>query len=72
MQDSEISVEFHLLIKRSKLEAEDRKNKEKKQLKSSEAKLDIMAKTMEEMLHRISIREKNDVQRHRVPLILEK
>jgi hypothetical protein len=72
MQDSAISVEANLLIKRSKLEAEDRKNKEKEQLKSSEAKLDILAKTMEEMLHRISIREKLDVQRHHVPLISEK
>jgi hypothetical protein len=72
MQDSAISVEANLLIKRSKLEAEDRKNKEKEQLKYSEAKLDILEKTMEEMLHRISIREKLDVQRHHVPLISEK
>ena len=62
-------MEANLLIKRSKLEAEDRKNKEKEQLKSSEAKLDILANTMEEMLHRISIREKLVVQRNHVPLI---
>jgi hypothetical protein len=58
MQDSAISVEAHLLIKRSKLEAEDRKNKEKEHLTSSEVKIDILASTMEEMLHRIIIREK--------------
>ena len=56
-----------MLIKRSKV-----KNKEKEQLKYSEAKLDILACTMEEMLHSISIREKLDVQRHHVPLISEK
>jgi hypothetical protein len=72
MKDSAISVEAHLLIKRSKLEAEDRKNKEKEHLTSSEVKLDILASTMEEMLHMISIREKLDVQRHHVPLITEK
>jgi hypothetical protein len=72
MQDSAISVEAHLLIKRSKLEAEDRKNKEKEHLTSSEVKLDILASTMEEMLHKIIIREKLVVQRHHVPLITEK
>jgi hypothetical protein len=67
MQNIAVDVEANLLIKRSKV-----KNKEKEQLKSSEAKLDILASTMEEMLHRISIREKLDVQRHHVPLISEK
>jgi hypothetical protein len=71
MQYSAISVEAHLLIKRSKLEAEDRKNKEKEHLTSSEVKLDILENTMEEMLHRISVREKLDVQRHHVPLVVE-
>jgi hypothetical protein len=56
MQKVAVDVEAKLLIKRSKA-----KNKEKEQLKSSEAKLDILASTMEEMWHRISIREKLDV-----------
>jgi hypothetical protein len=67
MQNIAVDVETNLLIKRSKV-----KNKEKEQLKSSEAKLDILASTMEEMMHRISIRENLDVQRHHVPLISEK
>jgi hypothetical protein len=71
MQDCEISVEAHLLIKRSKLEEEDRKNKEKEHLTSSEVKLEILASTMEEMLHRIIIREKLVVQRNHVPLVVE-
>jgi len=69
MQDSAISVEAHLLIKRSKLEEEDRKNKEKEHLTSSEVKLDILASTMEEMLHRIIMREKLVVQRNHVSLV---
>jgi hypothetical protein len=44
-------VEANLLIKRSKV-----KNKEREQLKSSEAKLDILASTMEEMMQKISKR----------------
>jgi hypothetical protein len=67
MQNIAVDVEANLLIKRSKV-----KNKEKEQLKSSEAKLDILASTMEEMMQKISIREKLDVQRHHVPLISEK
>jgi hypothetical protein len=67
MKNTAVDVEAHLLIKRSKV-----KNKEKEQLKSSKAKLDILASTMEEMLHRISIGEELDVQRHHVSLILEK
>jgi hypothetical protein len=45
MQKVAVDVEANLLIKRSKV-----KNKEKEQLKSSEAKLDILASTMEEMM----------------------
>ena len=71
MKDSEISVETHLLIKSSKLEEEDRKNKEKEHLTSSEVKLEILASTMEEMLHRIIVREKLVVQRNHVPLVVE-
>jgi hypothetical protein len=67
MQNIAVDVETNLLIKRSKV-----KNKEKEQLKSSEAKLDILASTMEEMMQKIRIREKLDVQRHHVPLISEK
>jgi hypothetical protein len=42
MHNIAVDVEANLLIKRSKV-----KNKEKEQLKSSEAKLDILANTME-------------------------
>jgi hypothetical protein len=45
IQKVAIDVEANLLIKRSKV-----KNKEKEQLKSLEAKLDILANTMEEMM----------------------
>ena len=69
MKDSAISVEANLLIKRSKLEAEDRKNKEKEHLTSPKVKLDILASTMEEMLHKIIIREKLVVQRNHVSLV---
>jgi hypothetical protein len=67
MKNIAVDVETNLLIKRLKV-----KNKEKEQLQSSEAKLDILASTMEEMMQKISIREKLDVQRHHVPLISEK
>jgi hypothetical protein len=67
MQKVAVDVEANLLIKRSKV-----KNKEKEQLKSSEAKLDILASTMEEMMQKISIKEELVVQRHHVPLISEK
>jgi hypothetical protein len=55
-----------LPIKRSKVK------KKKEQLKSSKSKLDIMSSTMEDMMQKISRREKLDVQRHHVPLISEK
>jgi hypothetical protein len=67
MQSIAVDVETNLLIKRSNL-----KNKEKERLKSSEAKLDILASTMEEMMQKISIKEELDVQRHHVPLNSEK
>jgi hypothetical protein len=56
-----------LLIKRSKL-----KDKGRDQLKSSEAKLVILASAMEEMMQRINGKDKLVVQRHHVPLISEK
>ena len=46
MQYSAISVEANLLTKRSKIKAEERKKIAKEQLKSSEAKLDILTSTM--------------------------
>ena len=50
-----------------------RKDKTKKeQLKSSEAKLDILASAMEEMMQKISRKDELVVQRHHVPSILEK
>jgi hypothetical protein len=67
MQNIAVDVEANLLIKRSKV-----KNKEKEQLKSSEAKLDILANTMEEMMQKINIKDELVVQRHHVPLISEK
>ena len=45
MQNIAVDVEANLLIKRSKV-----KNKEKEYLKSSEAKLDILANAIEEMM----------------------
>ena len=67
MQSIAIDVETNLLIKRSKL-----KDKEKEQLKSSYVKLDILASAMEEMMQRINMKDELVVQRHHVPLILEK
>jgi hypothetical protein len=67
MQNIAVDVEANLLIKRSKV-----KNKEKEQLKSSEAKLDILASAMEEMMQKISRKDELVVQRHHVPLISEK
>jgi hypothetical protein len=67
MQNIAVDVETNLLIKRSKL-----KDKEKEQLKSSEAKLEILASAMEEMMQRINRKDELAVQRHHVPLISEK
>jgi hypothetical protein len=67
MQNIAVDVETNLLIKRAKV-----KNKEKEKLKSSEAKLDILASAMEKMLQRINRKDELVVQRHQVPLISEK
>jgi hypothetical protein len=67
MQSIAVDVETNLLIKRSKL-----KDKEREQLKSSEAKLQILASAMEKMMQKINIKEELVVQRHHVPLISEK
>jgi hypothetical protein len=67
MQNIAVDVETNLLIKRSKL-----KDKEKEQLKSSEAKLQILASAMEKMMQKINIKEELAIQRHHVPLISEK
>jgi hypothetical protein len=67
MQSIAVDVETNLLIKRSKL-----KDKEMEQLKSSEAKLQILASAMEKLMQKINIKEELVVQRHHVPLISEK
>jgi hypothetical protein len=67
MQSIAVDVETNLLIKRSKL-----KDKEMEQLKSSEAKLEILASAMEKLMQKINIKEELVVQRHHVPLISEK
>jgi hypothetical protein len=67
IQNIAVDVEANLLIKRSKV-----KNKENEQLKSSEAKLDILASAMEKMMQRINRKYELVVQRHHVPLISEK
>jgi hypothetical protein len=67
MQSIAVDVETNLLIKRSKL-----KDKEMEQLKSSEAKLEILASAMEKMMQKINIKDELVVQRHHVPLISEK
>jgi hypothetical protein len=66
MQRIAIDVETNLLIKRSQL-----KDKEMEQLKSSEAKLEILASTMEKMMQKINRKEELAVQRHHVPLVSE-
>jgi hypothetical protein len=72
MQDSAINVEANLLIKRSKIKAEERKKIAKEQLKSSEAKLDILASTMKEMMQKVIMGNELVVQGHHVPLVTEK
>jgi hypothetical protein len=71
MKDNAIIMESNFPIKRSRLKAVERNIIQKEHLTSSEVKLDILASTMEEILHMISIREKIDVQRHHVPLVAE-
>jgi hypothetical protein len=51
MQSIAVDVETNLLIKRSQL-----KDKEMEQLKSSEAKLQILASTMEKLMQKINIK----------------
>jgi hypothetical protein len=67
MQSIAVDVETNLLIKRSQL-----KDKEMEQLKSSEAKLEILASAMEKLMQKINIKEELAVQRHHGPLISEK
>jgi hypothetical protein len=71
MQNSAIGVEANLLIKKSKLKAEERKNIKKKHLTSSEVKLDILVSTMKEMMQNIIMRDDLVVQKHHVPLVVE-
>jgi len=49
MQDNAIVVEANLLVKRSKLKAEEMENIEKEHLTSLKVKLNILVSTMEEM-----------------------
>jgi cob(I)alamin adenosyltransferase len=72
MQDNAFSVEANLLIKRSKIKAEERKKIEKEQLKSLEVKLDILTITMKEMMQKVIMRNELVVQGHHVPLVIEK
>jgi hypothetical protein len=72
MQDSAISVEANLLIKRSKIKAEEREKIAKEQLKSSEAKLDILASTMKEMMQKVIMGNELVVQGNHVPLVTKK
>jgi hypothetical protein len=67
MQRIAVDVETNLLIKRSQL-----KDKEMEQLKSSEAKLQILASAMEKLMQKINIKEELSIQRHHGPLISEK
>jgi hypothetical protein len=67
MQRIAVDVETNLLIKRSQL-----KDKETEHLKSSEAKLEILASTMEKLMQKINIKDELAVQRHHVPVIAEK
>jgi hypothetical protein len=67
MQSIAVDVETNLLIKRSKL-----KDKEMEQLKSSEAKLEILVSAMGEMMQKINRKDELAVERHHVPLISEK
>jgi hypothetical protein len=67
MQSIAVDVETNLLIKRSKL-----KDQEMEQLKSSEAKWQILVSTIEEMMQKINRKEELAVQRHHVPVIAEK
>ena len=72
MQDNAISVEANLLIKRSKMKAEERKKIAKKHMTSSEVKLDILTNTMKEMMQKVIMRNELVVQKHHVPLVIEK
>jgi hypothetical protein len=67
MQSIAIDVETNLLIRRSKL-----KDKEMEQLKSLEAKLEILSSAMEKLMQKINIKEELAVERHHGPLIPEK
>jgi hypothetical protein len=67
-----IDVEANLLNRKAKLEAVRKDKTKKEQLKSSVAKLDILASAMEKLMQKINIKEELVVQRHHVPLISEK
>jgi hypothetical protein len=72
MLDGAISVESNLLIKSSNMKEEEREKITKEQLKSSEAKLDILANTMKEMMPKVMIKEELVVQRYHVPFFSER
>ena len=57
MQDSSISIEANLLVKRLNLKTEERENTEKECLRSSEVKLDILVSTVEEIMQKITMRD---------------
>jgi hypothetical protein len=69
MQNVAVDVEDNMLNKKAKLEAL-RKNKTKKEhVRSSEVKLDILTKTINEMMHTINKKHKFVVQISHVPLV---
>jgi hypothetical protein len=72
MQNNAIGEEANLLIKKSKLKAEEKENTEKEHLTSSKVKLDILASTMKEMMQKIITRDDLVVQKHHVPFFTEK
>ena len=71
MKNNIIGVEANLLIKKSKLKAEEKENIEKEHMASSEVKLDILASTMKEMMQKIIMRDEL-VQKHHVPFFARK
>jgi hypothetical protein len=72
MKNIAIDVEANLLNKQAKLKAMERDKIAKEQLKYSEAKLDILASTMKEMMQKVIMENELVVQGHHVSLVTEK
>jgi hypothetical protein len=71
MQNVAVDVEANLLNKKAKLEALRKNKTEKEHVRSSEVKVDILAKTVNEMMHMINRKHKFVVQRSPIPLVPE-